>query len=61
MPCFLDYANQMGIIAGGATGQAVKPLNWYCDSHPNSKVWIDHQQLAENSAHSQDAYILKFP
>lgn len=59
---FLDYANQMGAIAGGATGAGGEAPKLVLRLTSNDKVWIDHQQLAKNSAHTQDSYYLvKFP
>ena len=59
---FLDYANQMGAIAGGATGAGGEAPKLVLRLTDNDKVWIDHQQLADGSYNAQDSYYLvKFP
>lgn len=59
---FLDYANQMGAIAGGATGAGGEAPKLVLRVTSNDKVWIDHQQLADGPYDAQDSYYLvKFP
>lgn len=40
---FLDYANQVGAIAGGATGAGGEAPKLVLRLTDNDKVWIDHQ------------------
>ena len=56
---FLEYAQQMGAISGGATGaggEAPKLLIRLSDEH---KVWIDTYQ--ENFTQPDQHYLVKFP
>lgn len=59
---FLDYANQMGAIAGGATGAGGEAPKLVLRVTADDKVWIDHQQIGENTSHQlDDYYLVKFP
>lgn len=59
---FLDYANQMGAIAGGATGAGGEAPKLVLRISKDDKVWIDHQQLSGKSDDEPDGYYLvKFP
>lgn len=59
---FLDYANQMGAIAGGATGAGGEAPKLVLRVTDDEQVWIDHQQLGEDSWDKHDGYYLvKFP
>lgn len=57
-PDFLDYANQRGAMAGGATGAGGEAPKLLLRRTAENTIWIDNEQLD----HHQDAYYLvKFP
>lgn len=55
---FLDYANQRGAMAGGATGAGGEAPKLLLRRTAEDKIWIDNHQLGNNF---DDYYLVKFP
>ncbi|WP_447508310.1 type II toxin-antitoxin system HipA family toxin [Acinetobacter lactucae] len=56
---FLEYAQQMGAISGGATGAGGEAPKLLIRVSPEHKVWIDTYQ--ENFDQPDQHYLVKFP
>lgn len=56
---FLEYAQQMGAISGGATGAGGEAPKLLIRVSPEQKVWIDTYQ--ENFDQPDQHYLVKFP
>lgn len=56
---FLEYAQQMGAISGGATGAGGEAPKLLIRVSPDQKVWIDTYQ--ENFDQPDQHYLVKFP
>lgn len=55
---FLEYAQQRGAIAGGATGAGGEAPKLLLRCNDKEQVWIDTEQ---NQQHSDQYYLVKFP
>lgn len=55
---FLDYANQRGAMAGGATGAGGEAPKLLLRQTQDNRIWIDNQQTHEQQ---DDYYLVKFP
>lgn len=55
---FLDYANQRGAMAGGATGAGGEAPKLLLRRTPQDQIWIDNNQNGESQ---DDYYLVKFP
>ncbi|WP_228064852.1 HipA domain-containing protein [Muribacter muris] len=55
---FLEYANQRGAMAGGATGAGVEAPKLLLRQTQHGKIWIDNLQHGNSN---DDYYLVKFP
>lgn len=55
---FLQYANEMGAVGGGATGAGGEAPKFLVRYTPDDKVWIDAYQ--DDADNTDDHYLVKF-